>query len=73
MPNLGQKTLSGLNEVFDPMSAVFQVCIVNKPLTSVGKVRDAGNRAIVDDWGGVVVNMTTGKQTPIRRENGVYY
>ena len=73
LPNLGQKTLSGLSENYEHMSAVYQVCGVNKPLTSVGRVCDAGNRVIFDPDGGKVINWTTGKETPIRRENGVYY
>ena len=39
---------------------------------SVGKVCDAGNIVIFDDYGGRIRNKITGKTTWFERKNGIY-
>ena len=54
----------------------FQVAGVGKALGAVSRIVGAGNRVIFDDpttVGSYIENKTTGKQTPLRQHNGVYY
>ena len=41
-------------------------------MMSVGKVCDAGNIVIFDDYGGRIRNKSMGKATWFERKNGVY-
>ena len=54
----------------------FQVAGVSKALGAVSRLVGAGNRVVLDDpntVGSFIENKTTGKQTPLRQHNGVYY
>ena len=54
----------------------FQVAGVSKALGAVSRLVGAGNRVIFDDpatVGSFIENKTTGKKTPLRQHNGVYY
>ena len=54
----------------------FQVAGVSKALGAVSRIVGAGNRVIFDDLatvGSYIENKTTGKTTPLRQNNGVYY
>ena len=54
----------------------FQVAGVSKALGAVSRIVGAGNRVIFDDpatVGSYIENKTTGKTTPLRQNNGVYY
>ena len=54
----------------------FQVAGVSKALGAVSRIVGAGNRVIFDDpnnVGSFIENKATGKQTPLRQHNGVYY
>ena len=54
----------------------FQVAGVSKALGAVSRIVGAGNRVVFDDpatVGSFVENKTTGKKTPLRQHNGVYY
>ena len=53
-----------------------QVAGVSKALGAVSRIVGAGNRVIFDDpatVGPYIENKTTGKTTPLRQHNGVYY
>ena len=52
------------------VSAVCQVCAVNKPLSSVRRITEAGNRVVFEQDGGYSLNYETQAVTPIRMENG---
>ena len=57
-------------------SMAFQVAAVSKPLGAVSRIVGAGNRVVFDDKDGVgsyIQNRKTGKCTPLRQNNGVYY
>ena len=57
-------------------SMAFQVAAVSKPLGAVSRIVSAGNRVIFDDpntVGSYIQNRNTGKCTPLRQHNGVYY
>ena len=54
----------------------FQVAGVSKALRAVSRIVGAGNRVIFDDpntVGSFIENKATGKKTPLRQHNGVYY
>ena len=54
----------------------FQVAGVSKALGAVSRIAGAGNRVIFDDpntVGSCIQNKRTGKCTPLRQHNGVYY
>ena len=54
----------------------FQVTGVSKALAAVSRIVGAGNRVVFDDRDGVgsyIQNRKTGKCTPLRQNNGVYY
>ena len=51
---------------------IMQVTDVNKPLGSVGKICDAGNRVVFEPGGGYIENMKTGRRTALRKEGRAY-
>ena len=52
--------------------ALFQVADVSRPLMSVSKVCDAGNRVLFGASGGVILNLSTGASTAFEMRDGVY-
>ena len=70
--NLGARTVHGMTNENLEVSAVYQVCAVNKPLSSVRRITEAGNRVVFEQDGGYILNYETQSVTPIRMENGVY-
>ena len=70
--NLGQQELpivfdNGLRAV-----ATFQIANVSRPLMSVGKICELGNRVLFGSNGGVILNLHSGQITPFEKEDGVY-
>ena len=58
------------------MTMAFQVAGVSKALGAVSRIIGCGNRVVFDhpnDGGSYIENKITGKQTPLRQNNGVYY
>ena len=72
IPNLGSRTVKGMTNEMLEVSAVYQVCAVTKPLSSVARMCSAGNRVVFEDDGGYIEHIATGAVTPVRKENGVY-
>ena len=52
--------------------ATFQVAEVTRPLCSVTKICDRGNRVVFDSQGGYIENYASGVQTRFSRQNNVY-
>ena len=50
----------------------FQTTDVKRPLCSVAKLCDRGNRVTFGASGGVIQNLRTGQLTPFRRRGGIY-
>ena len=50
----------------------FQVADVSRPLMSVAKLCEMGNRVLFGTNGGVILNLRTGHATPFQKEEGVY-
>ena len=58
------------------MTMAFQVAGVSKALGAVSRIVGNGNRVVFDhpnEGGSYIENKTTGKKTPLRQNNGVYY
>ena len=52
--------------------ADFQRTIVKKPLASVRRIVEKGNRVTFDENGGSIENIKTGKKIGIIHNNGTY-
>ena len=70
--NLGQQQIpvamgNGLRTI-----AVFQVAEVSRPLMSVAKVCEMGNRVVFGANGGYIYNIQSGQATPFVMKDGVY-
>ena len=70
--NLGQQTLPVAFENGIKCFAIFQVARVSRPLMSVAKVCELGNRVIFGANGGVILNLATGQTTEFVKKDGVY-
>ena len=70
--NVGQQTLPVAFENGIKCFAVFQVCDVSRPLMSVAKVCELGNRVIFGANGGLILNVATGRTTEFIKKDGVY-
>ena len=70
--NEGEKSipLYTLSGAFTPTT--YQVADVRKPLTSVSKICDRGNRGIFCKGGGIIQNLANGHCTPFPREGNIY-
>ena len=72
VPNKGQKHIRGLTDEEVPISIVAQVCNITKPLLSVKKMCNAGNRVVFDNEGCYIQCKTTGRCTAIKDQGGKY-
>ena len=52
--------------------ATFQVAEVSRPLMSVSKVCEMGNRVIFGASGGYILNLATGAATQFVKKDGIY-
>ena len=71
IPNLGEKTFSGVTEEGALRSITAQVCEVNKALLSVSKVVKAGNRVVFDDQS-YIEDKKTGARMWLKESGGMY-
>ena len=72
LPNLGEKHFSMVTTEGNLAEATFQVADVTRPLCSVTKICDRGNRVAFDSEGGYIENFATGARTRFMRQNNVY-
>ena len=72
LPNLGEKHFKVVTSEGNPAAATFQVAEVTRPLCSVIRICDQGNRVVFTSAGGYIENMTSGVQTGFQRKNNVY-
>ena len=49
-----------------------QVTDVHRPLMSVSRICDRGNRVVFDSQGGYIELLTTGEKIHVRRDHNVY-
>ena len=72
LPNLGEKQFDMLTSEGNWAQATFQVAEVTRPLCSVSKICDKGNRVVFELGGGYVEHIATGWRTRFARQNNVY-
>ena len=72
IPNEGEQNLPLLTADGTTAPLVFQMAEVRKPLVSVARLCDRGNRVTFGRGGGVVQNLTNGKCTKFMREGSIY-
>jgi len=72
LENLGQKTVQMVTNSGDQTLGTWQMVEVMRPLSSVKKVCDRGNRVIFGSEGGVIQNIYTGEEIPFGVEDGIY-
>ena len=76
IPNLGEQDLEAETEDGRPCHVKYQMAEVSRPLNSVSEICDAGGEygqhVIFGRNGGAIINLETGRQTPFKREDGIY-
>ena len=72
LPNEGQQRVEVITEDGGRTEMVFQTTDVQRPLCSVAKLCDRGNRVTFGRNGGVIHNLRTSKLTPFHRQGGIY-
>lgn len=72
IPNLGEKRFVAVGEGGEIRKMIAQVCEVNKPLLSVKRMTQAGNRVVFDSEGSYVEDKQTGEVMWLREEGGMY-
>ena len=72
IPNLGEvDAVFGVDEGFH-CGLKMQVAEVQRPLIAVTHLAAAGNRVVLEENGGEIVNIKSGKKVKIQRKGGVY-
>ena len=72
IPNEGEVTVAVETEEGAIKGLQFQVANTTRPLISVDAITKRGNKVILEENGGHILNLTTGQTTRLRRINGVY-
>ena len=74
IPNLGEQLLNIVTDEEKDGKLKYQVADVSRPLNAVSEICDseAGNRVLFGRNGGVIYNLTNGRETWFGREGGIY-
>ena len=72
IPHLGQQVLEGTTETNDPVRMTVQVAKITKPLASVKKMTQAGNRVVFDGADSYIEHKQSGRRTKIHEREGTY-
>ena len=72
IPNLGEKKFMAVGEEGHMRRMRAQVCDVNKPLLSVHRMVQAGNRVVFDPMGSFVEDTMTGEKMNLTEQGGMY-
>ena len=72
IPNEGEQVLPLLTNEGSAATLVYQVADVRRPLCSVARLCDRGNRVVFGAGGGIVQNRITGRCTPFHRDGSIY-
>ena len=72
LPNEGEQYMRMWTTEGTEADMIYQVAEVKRPLCSISRLCDRGNRVIFGSGGGVIHNLRTGNVTPFSREGGVY-
>ena len=72
MASEGEQSLKVMTEEGATTDMTFQITDVRRPLCSVAKLCDRGNRVVFGRGGGVIHNLSSGRMTPFRRRGNIY-
>ena len=72
LKNLGEQRLEACTEDGQETEVLFQIADVSRPLVSVSGICERGSRVIFGRAGGVVQCLSTGRETPFYKRNGIY-
>ena len=74
--NLGEQLIEIVTDDGISGQMKYQSADVTRPLNSISEMCDAGGEdgqyVIFSKWGGVVLNLETGRRIPFQREEGIY-
>ena len=70
--NEGEKRFYAVTEDGEARRIVAQVCDVNKPLLSVRRALEGGNRVVFEKGASYIENTATGKVTWMEEKEGMY-
>ena len=70
--NLGQKTVEMVTQDGKGVVGTWQMAEVVRPLNSVKKICEKGNRVIFGSEGGIILNLSTGEEIPFGVEGDIY-
>ena len=72
IPNLGEKQFKGVTGEGLPRNLRVQVCDVNKPLLSVSKIVQGGNRVVFDGNGSYIEDKASGERMWLQEKGGMF-
>ena len=72
LPNLGERRVVGVTDEGHEVSTVYQIAEVGKPLGSVARMCDKGNRVVFEQDGGYIMNLANGWCTQFERKDNVF-
>ena len=70
--NLGEKTVQMTTDLGQEVLGTWQMAEVVRPLNSVKKICEKGNRVIFGSEGGVIQNLYTGEEIPFGVDGDIY-
>ena len=73
MPNLGERRVHFRTANGSDSSVLFQVTHARKPLASVAKIVQKGNRVVFSPEASYIEHIRSGKRVPIVEANGTYH
>ena len=72
IPNLGEKKFIAATETGMLRRMKAQVCDVSKPLLSVKRILQAGNRVVFDPEGSYIEDKETGEISNLKEDGGMF-
>ena len=70
--NLGEQEVMAVTHDGQEITFKAQVTDVHRPLMSVSRICDRGNRVVFESQGGYIQSLTTGEKIHVRRDHNVY-
>ena len=70
--NRGEQHVMAVTEDGHEIAFKAQVTDVHRPLMSVSRICDKGNRVVFESHGGYIESLTTGEKIQVRRDRNVY-
>ena len=70
--NRGEQQVMAVTHEGQEITFKAQVTDVHRPLMSVSRICDKGNRVVFESQGGFIESLTTGEKIHVRRDHNVY-